>query len=360
MRKQFLIFFLSTIGFLLIGCKAKHQPSAIETPSIPVIATTAIIKDIAVYLESIGVLHPSVFMEIRPQVKGTLLEVLVNEGQWVEEGTALFKIDPTHYAMKVKEAEAQLVIDRASFKAKQKKFDRYKDLAEKDLVAQTEWDDLEAEVEKARGTIDLNEARLHSAKVALEHCTLKSPVQGRVGKIDLHPGSIVSEGDKTPLATVSKMDPLIVEFSVTEKEFPQIPKETLKIEIQSLCSTAQCQEGTVTFLDNHFDSKTGLLLIRGKVQNPDYSLRPGQSVEIRIPIATLSNAKLVPQKAIRYNQQGPYVYIIQEDMTVAIRQVILGKEQGTDQIVLEGIDPSELIVLDGHLRLASGSKVEIK
>lgn len=359
-KKIFILLLVGMTSLLLIGCGSKQKSPSEITESIPVTAAVPVIKDISVYLESIGSLHPSVLMEIRPQVEGTLLEVLVSEGQWVEPGSPLFRIDPKQYEIKVKEAEAQVSIDRANFEVVRKKLNRYKDLAQKDLMAQSEWDDLEAEAERAKGTIDLNEARLHFAKINLDYCTLTSPIEGRVGRINVHPGCIISKGQSIPVATVSKMDPLIVEFAVTEKEFPKIPKDTLKIEIEALCSENTCCGGTVTFLDNHFDPKTGLLLIRGRVQNQDYTLRPGQSVHIRIPIATASNAKLIPQKAIKYNQEGPYVYVVQEDMTVSVRQLILGNEEGSDQVILEGLDPSERVVLDGHLRLASGSKVEIK
>lgn len=345
---------------MLVACKEKQASSSEAEKAIPVTVTGLIVKDVPVYLESIGSLHASVLMEIRPQVDGTLSEVLVSEGDWVRQGAPLFRIDPKQYEVKVKEAEAQVAIDQAAFKMIQKKLERYKGLAQKDLIAQAEWDQLEADAEKAKSTIDLNEAKLHSAKMNLDYCTITSPIEGRVGRIDVHPGFIVSKGQKDPLTTVSKMDPLVVEFTVTEKEFPKIPKDKLDIEIESLCSQDACNKGTVTFLDNHFDAKTGLLLIRGKVQNQDYVLRPGQSVHVRIPIALISNAKLIPQKTIRYNQEGPYVYVVQEDTTVAVRQLVLGDEKGTDQIVIEGIDPSEQIILDGHLRLLPGSKVEIK
>jgi len=343
---------------LLMGCGSQQKPPP-APPAIPVTAVAPVVKDITVYLESIGTLHPSVFMEIRPQADGTLHEVLVSEGQWVKQQTPLFTIDPKPYAIKVQEAEAQLAIDQASLKGTLKKLNRFKDLAQKDLVAQTEWDDLESQAERAQAILDLDAARLDSARLDLNHCTIRSPIDGRMGKLDAHPGQLVSKGQTAPLATISRMDPLIVEFTVTEKEFAKV-KESQPIEIKSLCNSDACKTGLATFLDNHFDSKTGLLLVRGSVQNPEYALRPGQTLLVRIPVAVEANAKLIPQKAIRYNQQGPYVYVVQQDMTVAIRQVILGSEQGTDQIVLEGLDPSERIILDGHLRLSPGIKVDVK
>jgi multidrug efflux system membrane fusion protein len=355
--KTTLLIFLSAV--FLTGCESKQESSQTEAPPIPVLATAPVIKDIPVYVESIGTLSPSIFMEVLPRVEGAVTEVLVSEGDWVKNETPLFKIDSRPYAIKLQEAEAQLAMDKASSQAAQKKYQRFKQLAQKDLVAQTEWDELESQLEITFANIELDEARVNAAKLELERCTICSPVEGRVGKLDVHPGLLVSPGQK-PLATVVKMDPLIVEFTVTEKEYPKVPREKLEFEIQSLCSKEVCNKGVVTFMDNHFDSKTGLLLVRGKISNPEYAWRPGQSIRVRFPIGVNSDAKLIPQKSIRYNQSGPYVYAVQQDKTIAFRQVILGTETGSDVIVLEGLNPSEPIITDGHLRLSPGIKVEIK
>lgn len=362
MPRKSLIALASLIGFLLVGCSSQQQTAVKEPPAIPVIVTTPTIKDITDNLESIGTLQLSEYLDIRPQVSGKLIEVIIDEGQMVKKGDPLFKIDPLLYEIKVHEAEAQFAMNNADLKAVQKKMSRYKDLADRDLVAQTQWDELKAQLQKAQAATDLDAARLKFAQLELENCAINSPLDGHVGKFDVTAGLLIAAGQASPLVTISKLDPLIVEFTVTEKEFPLLPKDTIPITIQPLCSKspAESSAGIVTFLDNHFDSKTGLLLIRGKVKNPDYALRPGQSVKVQVPVAMTPNAKLIPQKAIRYNQQGPYIYVVNEDMTVAIRQLVLGKEEGKDQIVLEGVEPHERIILEGHLRLSPGLKVEIK
>lgn len=362
MPRKALITLTLLVSTILAGCHSKQEPVTKEAAPIPVIVATPTVKDVTVYLESIGTLQPSVFMEIRPQTSGTLIDVLIAEGQTVKQGDPLFKIDPQPYQIKVLEAKAQFAIDQAQLEAVQKKIARYEDLADRDLIAQTEWDELKAQLQKAQASIDFDRARLNYSKLELKRCILESPIDGRLGKLDASQGVLVTHGQPIPLVTIAKMDPLIVEFSVTEKEFPLLPKERIQVSIQSLGSQTSeaTHKGQVTFLDNHFDAKTGLLLIRGRVDNADYSLRPGQSVRVQIPIALTSHATLIPQKAIRYNQQGPYVYTVHEDMTVNIRQLILGKEYETDQMVLEGLDPSETIILDGHLRLSPGLKVEIK
>lgn len=359
MRKTSLQILFCTIALFLAGC-GNEQNGETSVQAIPVIASPPVVKDLTVYLDSIGTLQPKVSLEIRPQVNGQLAKVLVSEGEWVKEGTPLFQIDPKPYAIKVQEAEAQLAMDLADARAVQMKLKRFQELAKKDLVAQTEWDDLNAQAQRSEGAVQLDEARLHAAKLDLERCTISSPVEGRVGKLDVHPGILVYEGQGESLAKISQWDPLMVEFTVTEKEFPQLPQDIVSIQIASLCGSELCAQGTATFFDNQFDSKTGLLLIRGTIPNADHALRPGQSVKVQIPVSVTEKAKLIPQKAIRYNQEGPYVYVVQADQTVVSRPLLLGEEHEKDQIVLEGLVADEIVVIDGHLRLSPGSKVEIK
>lgn len=349
---------ISLISLLLISCESEQKTQKTET-TVPVLIAKPVIKDIPIYIESIGTLHPSIFLEIFSQVNGVLTEILVHEGQWIEVGTSLFKIDPKLYEIKVQEAEAQMAIDQATFVASQKKQDRYKKLNQKDLISHLEWESIEAEIARAKSVVELDQARLNSAKLNLQYCTAISPIAGRVGKIDTRQGSIITSGH-SPIITLSQIHPLVVEFSITEKEFPKLTQNNLTVEVQPLCSYDSFVVGSITFIDNHFDAKTGQMIVRGNVNNPEYKLRPGQNVRVRIPVGIISNAKLIPQKAIRYNQEGPYLYTVLPDNTVGVRQLQLGSEQDREVIVLEGLDSSEQVVTDGHLRLFPGLKVEIK
>lgn len=346
----------------LYGCQSGQETAPAEKPPIPVIAAPPVVKDIPVYVESIGTLSPSISMEIHPQVIGTLSQVYINEGQWVQKGALLMEIDPKPYAIKVREAEAQLEIKRVELQAAEKKLERFKKLAQKDLVPQIEWDEIETQAARAQAMLELDEARLNAAELDLEHCTLLSPIEGRVGKLDAHPGLLIT-GSSSPLATISRMDPLTIEFAVTESELSKLPKENLEIELQTLClgtSDEGCTKGQVTFLDNHFDQKTGQLLVRGKVSNPDFSFRPGQTIRVKVPIATSPDRLLIPQKAVRYNEQGTYIYVVDAEKSVVFRQVSLGEEHGSDVIVLEGLDAGEIVISDGHLRASPGIKVDVQ
>jgi RND family efflux transporter MFP subunit len=237
-------------------------------------------------IDAKGTLQPSLRIDVRPQTSGILSEVYIEEGQWVEPGTPLMKVDPTNYLLKVQESEAQLAMDLAGLKAAEKKWGRFKDLAEKNLVSQMEWDEVEAQVSRAKAVVSLDQARLSLAKLEVERCVLKSPIAGRVGKLDAVPGLLVSNGQSTPLATIANMSTLIVEFHIPEGDAARLPDNLDNVNISIGCTSGLCSIGKVTFVDHQFDAKTGLLLLRGRVTNSSGQLRPGQTVHVSLPTTT--------------------------------------------------------------------------
>lgn len=345
----------------LAGCTTQDQET--ETKAVPVLETAPQIKDIPIYIESIGTLHPSAHVEIYSLVQGSLQDVYFREGAEVKKGDKLMDIDPRAFQVKVKEAEAQLHMDLVNLQSTQKKQERFRGLAQKDLVAQAEWDEFEADAARAAAVVELDQARLTAAKLELEHCTLAASIDGRVGKLTLVPGCLINASQSSPLATIDQIDPLAVEFSLTEHEVCTLPKENLKLEIHKIGVGGiekDRAEGEITFLDHRLDAKTGQCFVRGTLKNPDHTLLPGQCVRIKIPNGFAFQSKLLPKKTIRYNEQGAYVYVIESDSTVGFRQLTLGDEVDNDIIVLEGIEPDDRVISDGHLRLSPGIKVEVK
>jgi membrane fusion protein, multidrug efflux system len=353
--------FFLVLSLLLSACSPEKTPPSPQANSIPVIAIHPVIKNIPLYIESIGFLEPSASVEVHPQVNGMLEEILMHEGEEVNRDKPLFKIDSTVYYIQLQEAEAQLRVSQSDLQLSQKKLARFQKLQAQDLIAQSEWDELEAHVEKARALVAIHAAKMRHAQVDFDHCLVTAPIQGRLGKCNLHVGANLNT--QTSLITLTQLDPLTVEFYITQQEFEKMNPEHLVLEIESLSqidSNHISEKGTITFLDSQFDGKSGLLLVRGRVINSKNRWRPGQSIRVKIPLSTTLNCRLIPQKAVRYNEKGPYVYIVNKDQQAEIRQLILGEENGTDLIILEGLESSDLIVTDGYLRLSPGAKVEIK
>lgn len=344
----------------LTGCSSEEDMKTHVPVAIPVLTVYPTVRDVPVFIDSIGVLKASVTLEVRPQVNGVVSEVFVKEGQLVKEGTPLLAIDSSPYGNKVLEVSAKLETDKATLRASQRKLERFQSLAEKELISQVEWDELVTAAEKASACVEADLAALNAAHMDLANCTMTSSIKGRLGRLDVHRGQLVSNGQALPLATVCNMDPLMVEFKITEKEALLLNEEALQIEVCSIHNHCDYFPAKVTFLDNHFDSKTGLLLVHAEIPNASSNLRPGQTVKIRIPIAVIAEAKLITQKAVKYNQDGPYIYLVDGDGNVEFRKVKLGSVQGNDIIIQEGLEPGEIVITDGHMRIYPGSKVDIK
>lgn len=355
MRKRAWIF-IAVLG--CIGCQSPAPPPA--NKAIPVEVAGPQVRDVTTYLEALGTLQPSETYEIRPRIQGTVEEILVQEGVWIKEGDPLFKIDIKPYAIQVQQAEAQLAMDKAASTAAQQKLERLRGVAEKGLIPKIEWEAIQAGAASADALLQLDRAKLAAAQLDLENCTLLAPGAGRIGKIDISKGAFVVASQAAPLAAISQLDPLIVEFSITEKEFSTLDKHASNIMLQSLCSPDAQFDGKIFFLDHAFEPTTGKLLVRAEVGNKELCLVSGQSVRVKIATHFMPNQMLIPQKAIKYNSQGPYAYIVDENGCAALRNVSLGSEIDEDVIVTEGIAPEDKVITVGHLRLFPGIKVEVK
>ncbi len=359
-----------SLGSIAIGltflASCSSNPSSnqeMKIPVVPVFVSEVEVRDVPFYFESIGVLNAAATVEIRPQVNGMLVEVHFFEGETVEKRAPLFTIDPQSYLFKFQEAQAKLAQKVAERNTMRKKIERYNSLTNKELIPEQEWDEIALEVDKSEAQAAEEEARVSSAALDLERCKILAPMSGKVGKVEVNPGNLVCASQESPLATLNQIDPLIVEFTLTEKEVGQLTPDHFRgdcpFEVQTLCGTQEVK-GTLTFFNQAYNPQTGLLHVRGCFDNSESRFLPGQSVKVKMPAGIIQQAKLLPQKGVKINQQGPYVYVVKEDNTVEIRQVVLGEEIGNAVIVLEGVVPGEKIVTEGHLRLSPGSKIEIK
>lgn len=354
---------IAILGTVLTAC-SQDSSQQYMPPAVPVFADEVKHQDVPIYFESLGTLKSAAWVEVRPQVSGMLDQVHFSEGQYVQKGDKLFTIDPRLYEIKLAEANAQLAQDDAALETAQKKIQRYQELSKKDLISQQEWDELQSEVAKRSAQVLLDEAKVASAQFDLEHCSICAPISGRTGKVQIHPGNLVATAQVIPLVTLSNIDDLLIEFTLTEREFQLLKPEHIQgefsIDICSFSGNCEPVKATLTFLNNTFDEKTGLLHLQANLANDNGLFLPGQHVKVLMPIEEIKNAMIVPQKAVKINQTGPYVFLIKDDFTIEMRQVKLGEEIKKSVVILEGLAPHDKIVTEGHLRLSPGMKVEIK
>lgn len=351
---------LSIVSLLISSCET--PPPAHSAPAaIPVLATHPRPVDFIHTLETLGELKPFEEAAIQPQVEGRISAILVSEGERVEEGTSLFSMSSEPYYIKWEGARAENQLNKAHLDFAQKKLERFQKLYEQDYISEAEWEEMESQVEKCKATLLASEAHLKRARLDLSYCTIKAPRSGYIGTLKTYKGHLVTSGDT--LTTLTELDPLMIEFKLTEQEAAALgaPSQApLTFELQSLGSNQCCGTGKITYFDHHYEPQTALLLIRGQVPNKELKLRPGQTVRVSLPLGKKSTGLLIPQKAVKQSVEGPYVYIVNEDNTISFKPIVVGTVRGPDIIVESGLLPDDLIVTEGHLRLALGSKVTVK
>jgi multidrug efflux system membrane fusion protein len=347
--------FLFGIILLLAGCSKNPPAKVYEAPSVPVRTAAVEVRDVPLYFEEMGTITAYQTAEVKPQVKGLILAVHFTEGEVVEKDALLYTIDDAPYVIKVQEIEAQLTQNLANLGNARKKLERFKSLSKEDFIAKTEWDDLETKIVLYEAAVQGDEARLKSSKLDLQHCRVLAPIAGRSGKTLLRAGNR-AEVD-TSLVTLSQENAFYIDFAITEKELQQLSLTTPFLEIYAAGKEECLATGKVVFLDHTIDS-SGMLFARGLITIMHKPLYTGQVVRTHLFFGKKDDARLIPLKAIKINESGPYVFSVKEDNTVEIRSVKLGPEEKGMIVVEEGLDDARKVVIDGQLRLFPGSKIE--
>ncbi len=335
---------------ILAAC-SKEAPKPFEMPPVAVQTASVQTRDVPLYFEAMGTIKPSQAAEVRAQVKGTITSIHFTEGQWVEKGELLYSIEETSYAIRVREAEAMLLQDMAHLNNEQKKLERYKTLSKPGLIAPVEWDELQTKISLYEAMVKADEAKLAAAKLDLEHCQIVAPIKGCAGKTALQVGNMAGD---LPLVKLSQMDPLLVEFELTPAEREKLPLSP-KIDVYAAGTNDVLASGHVVFLDHTIDPKSGMIAAKGLLTELKAPLWSEQSVRTQVFFGKKEHARLVPLRAIKTNQTGPYVFIVKEDNTVEMRPVQLGPEE--KGFVVVDLEEGK-VVTEGHSRLFPGSKVE--
>src|SRR5579862_1197254 len=317
------IFYWAYISVLLLASCAKKDPPAFTRPPSPVTVATAVAQDVPLYLDEVGHTVAREVVSVQPQVSGAITEIHFADGADLKKGDPLFTIDPRPFEAQLNAAQANLVQSKAALDFAKIEFGRVQDLVESRAIARQDYDSRKNAVDVGEAQVKQNEAAVESAKLNLEYTSIRSPIDGRAGHRLVDPGNVVT-ANTTTLLTIERMDPIYADFTVTETDFPEVQrnenKHTLKVEVR-LPDDQKPEVGQLTFLDNSVQGTSGTVLLRATVPNPARHLWPGQFVNVRIVLATLPKAVLVPAAAPQDSAKGPFVYVVKEDSTADLRPV---------------------------------------
>lgn len=351
------------------GATPGIQPAALHgatgrTAPVPVRAASVELDDLPVYLTALGTATPLSTVLVRSRVDGELIEIAFEEGQTVQAGELLARIDPRSYEVALAEAEGQLQQNQALLENAEGNLELYRGLWEQDSIARQELDNQKALVRQYRGTILIDQARVADAKLQLSFTRITAPVTGRLGLRKVDPGNLISSGDSEGLVTITQMDPISVLFHIPEAELGAVMTglqsgKPLTVEAWNRTSTELLAVGTLVTADNQIDTATGTIALRAQFDNSPLQLFPNQFVNVRLHLRTLEDARVIPTAAIQYGAPGTYVYVIDESDKVQLRSITEGPSSGQRTAVLAGLEAGEQVVLEGMDRLRAGSSVHI-
>jgi multidrug efflux system membrane fusion protein len=350
---------------LATGCGGEDGKASAPggaTAPVPVVVATVRSEDVPVRINVIGNVEAYSTVAVKSQVEGQLAQVHFQEGQEVKAGDLLFTVDPRPFEAALRQAEAALAHDQAEASNATVEAGRLKRLLAQGFVSHDEVDQALTRAAALAATVDADRAAVETAKLNLQYCTIRSPIDGRIGQILAHQGNVVKENDTT-LAVINQIRPIRVAFSAPERDLGRIRERaasdplTVEARVPGTGATAQ---GTLSFIDNAVDTRTGTVLLKGEFPNRDEVLWPGQFVDVALTLAVEKGAIVAPAEALQTGQEGSYVFVVKPDLTAEVRPVVSGRAFDSSIVIEKGLAAGERVVTDGQIRLANGSKVQVR
>jgi len=345
------------------GGPAAPGSAGAEARPVPVVVTTAVNRDVPVFLDGLGNAVPLVTVTVHPQVDGPLTEVAFKEGQSVKKGDLLARIDPRPFAIAVHQAQAALARDQAQYKNAQVNATRYTALHDQGLATQEQLDDQRATAEQLAGTTKADQAQIESAELNLAYTEVRSPVDGVTGVRNVDPGNIVHAADPNGIVVVTQLDPMAIVFTLPQDDLPKINREIgdgLEIEAYSRDGAELLGKGKLALVDNQVNVTTATVKLKGIVPNPDKKLWPNEFVRARLLLAMKKGVLAIPAPAVQRGPQGTFVYVVNPDQTAALRSVEVDTVQEQWAIIRKGISAGDKVVVEGQNQLRPGAKVAIR
>jgi len=349
------------------GAKAtaeSHRPwrSGSGEP-VPVRIATAVEEPLVVRQKALGTVTPLSVVTVRSRVDGELVRVAFKEGQHVKEGELLAQIDPRPFEVRLAQAQGQQAQNLAQLESARSDLQRYLDLKAKGYIAAQQLSNQEALVRQYQARRKSDQAAVDDARLQLDYTRILAPIAGRVGLRAKDAGNLVRASDAEGIATITRMQPISVLFTVPEPDLPAVraaarANPALPVQAWDRDERTLLATGSLVSLDNQIDTATGTLRLRARFDNEDEALFPNQFVNVRMQVSDALSI-VIPDAAVQFGAQGNYVYVVGGDDTVTMRPLELGAAEGDRVAVDSGLAVGERVVLEGIDRLREGSQVEI-
>lgn len=355
---------LGGLGYL--GWTVMHQQQANNSNQrpdlpVPVLAATPRVQDVPVYLDGVGAIRALNTVTVRSQVDGKLIAVNFTEGQDVKKGDVLGEIDPALYQATYDQAVAKKAQDQAQLANQRIDLTRYEQLAASNAGSKQQADTQRALVAQTEALVKADQAAIDNAAATLSYTKIVAPLSGRAGLRQVDQGNIIHASDTTGLVVITELQPIAVWFSLPQQQIMRVnaaaAKGTLAVDVFGNDGVTVIDTGKLTGIDNQVDQTTGTLRLKAEFPNAHYQLWPGQFVNVRLKVETLTQALVVPTSAVQRGPIGTFSYVIGEDNVVSAKPVTVTQQNEHDAVIASGLSPNDRVVTTGFANLSDGSKV---
>jgi len=341
-------------------------------PAIPVLVAAASRSDLHIVQTGLGTVTPTAMVTVRARVSGQLERVLFEEGQEVKQGDLLAEIDPRPFRAELAQVKGQAERNRALLANALQDLERYQSLHPQNSISQQQIDAQKSLVEQYRGTVVADEGAVEQAQLQVDFTRITAPISGRVGLRQVDAGNNIGPDDN--LAVIASLHPVDVVFTIPEDTAPRLQTQFYKareqqrglaVEAWDRANRAQIAAGELFAIDNRIDSSTGTIKLKARFDNRDGRLFPNQFVNVRVRVETLAGVVLVPGAALQRGSEGTFVYVVSSaenspaGQTVTVRNVNPGPRENDLVAIEQGLQPGELVVINGTDWLREGARVTI-
>jgi multidrug efflux system membrane fusion protein len=367
------LFVLGGVGLLVVAVvlfayfgteiRANERKAPKGSPAVPVSVAQVTQEAVPFRLQAIGNVEAYSTVAVKARVDGQIVEVGFKEGEEARKGQVLFKIDPRPFEAAMRQAEANALRDAAARDQARSQEKRYQELLEKNFVSKEAYAQIRTNAAVAEATAGASLAALDNARLNLEYGTIRAPIEGYAGKIQIQMGNLVRANDVNPLVVINQVRPIYVNFSVPEQRLAEVREHmaSRQVAVEALApgSDHAAASGTLIFVDNAVDPSTGTIRMRARFPNKENLLWPGQFVNVSVRLFEQADAITIPSRAVQTGPEGQYVYVVDRSMVVDVRRITVQRTEGERAIVASGLAKGEQVVTQGQLRLGPKTRVQI-
>src|SRR4051812_6151121 len=355
---------LGGLGYIASTAFQQKQPARARPDlPVPVLAASPRIQDVPVYLEGVGAVRALNTVTVRSQVDGKLISVNFTEGQDVRKGDVLGEIDPVIYKAQYDQAVAKKAQDEAQLANQRLDLARYQQLSASNAGSKQQYDTQRAVVAQQEALVNADQAAIDNAQAMLGYTKIIAPLSGRAGLRQVDQGNIIHASDLTGLVIITQLQPIAVQFSLPQQQIVRLnaafAKGALAADVFGNDGTTVIDTGTLRGIDNQVDPTTGTLKLKAEFPNSNFQLWPGQFVNVRLKVDTLSQAVVVPTSAVQRGPAGTFSYVIGDNDIVTAKPVAVTQQNEHDAVIASGLSSSDRVVTTGFANLSDGAKVII-